>query len=211
MTASELAPKLRPDFGTHARVAAHSLVSFKGCGHLVDGMPAAQAGRVMTTPDAAALVVERAHQLASASVALSVGFEACAKHATNPHVVDAARKLAERHRLLVPSIAQIGLVVGARTRRTAATLERLRWEWLACTAALLDGTPDTRLVGECSRLVHLACEITVALHRGLVPLRSEAASSVKRLLMRLEWARSAVASIESECKKQPPNAVTARS
>jgi len=155
----------------------------------------------ITFPDTA-LILERMRRLTSASAALSAGFDACAKHGRSPHIVDSARALTQEHRSLVSAIACLSILVGAHARPAAATCERLRWEWLASTATLLDGTPDARLVTECARLVHLACEIATALHRDLIVSGSNEASSVASVLERLESTRNVVMDMETACAER---------
>jgi hypothetical protein len=59
--------------------------------------------------------------------------------------------LADAYRSLAAHIAGLALSLGNVPPRTRSTCrERLRWEWLASSARLLDGAPERRLLAECA-------------------------------------------------------------
>ncbi|MBX3188298.1 MAG: hypothetical protein KF819_14865 [Labilithrix sp.] len=123
--------------------------------------------------------VEHLRRLAAACSALTAGFTASAKHARDAHVAEEALTLAEVHRALQDEIAAVGAPLGLVSRPTS-TSERLRWEWLASTAAALDGAPDARMLQECARLERDALAAASAL--AALPFQSVAAA------LRRAWA-----------------------
>jgi hypothetical protein len=69
-----------------------------------------------------------------------VGYELCARRTTDPNVAVAVKNAAE-------SLAKL---VGVQPK--ARTSERLRWEYVASTGALMRGA-DARLLAECARIL----------------------------------------------------------
>jgi hypothetical protein len=98
---------------------------------------------------------DAARKVAQACAALAAGLDVWAKHLDDAAARAAARDLALEHRALVPLLAsETGAFAGAAAAAfVPRTCDRLRWEWLASTSALLDGAPDARLLAECARLV----------------------------------------------------------
>lgn len=99
--------------------------------------------------------VEELRAIASATQAAYLGFEVCARRA-------ATRDVAERMTWLADEARAIAASVGARVPgglRRPSTSERMRWEWLASTAALLDGGAEGRLAEEASRHLLAAAEL----------------------------------------------------
>lgn len=102
--------------------------------------------------------------LAVACANLALGYAVTAKHAHDEHVADHAVMLADAYRSLSAHIAGLALSLGSTPPRTKATCgERLRWEWLASSARLLDGAPDERLLAECLRAQQVADAATAEL------------------------------------------------
>lgn len=104
--------------------------------------------------------------LAVACSNLALGYAVTAKHARDEHVADHAVMLADAYRSLSAHIAGLALSLGSTPPRTKATCgERLRWEWLASSARLLDGAPDERLLAECARAREAADAATAELQQ----------------------------------------------
>lgn len=93
---------------------------------------------------------EEQRRIAAAMQSASLGFDVCARRATD-------RKNAERMTWLAGEARAIAELVADKVAggvRRPTTSERMRWEWLASTAALLDGGADGRIAEEANR--HLA-------------------------------------------------------
>ncbi|AKV01562.1 hypothetical protein AKJ09_08225 [Labilithrix luteola] len=106
--------------------------------------------------------------------------------------METSERLALEHRVLADDIARLAASLGAPLRRTAATCERLRWEWLSSMGASLDGAPDERLLAECMRLLRLACEAADVLARDLSASGTlEAASRARHIQTVLDRVRRA--------------------
>lgn len=104
--------------------------------------------------------------LAVACSNVALGYAVTAKHAGDEHVADHAVMLADAYRSLSAHIAGLALSLGGMPPRTKATCgERLRWEWLASSARLLDGAPDERLLAECARAREAADVATLELQK----------------------------------------------
>lgn len=145
---------------------------------------------------ASPLVVDRVHRLAASCTAVAAGFEACTRHAKGSGLVETAERLALEHRALAEDITRLATNLGTPLRRTAATCERLRWEWLASTGASLDGVPDDRLLAECMRLLRFACEAADVLERDLSASGpTEAASRADRIRSALHRVRRAATAL----------------
>lgn len=152
----------------------------------------AEAPRAPASP----LVVDRVHRLAASCTAVAAGFEACTRHAKGSGIVETAERLAVEHRALAEDITRLATNLGAPVRRTAATCEHLRWEWLASTGSSLDGAPDERLLAECMRLLWFACEAADVLERDLAASGPvEAASRADRIRGALHRVRRAATAL----------------
>lgn len=111
---------------------------------------------------------EHLRKIALACTEAAACYEVLTKRAKSAEVAGDAMELAIRHRACIDALDAIGLPA-----RRASTCERLRWEWFASTAALLDGAADARLAREGARLSRDA----FAAARGLdVPVREELGS-----------------------------------
>lgn len=117
-----------------------------------------RAGRV--APPSEEQVHSAARRVAADSIALSAGFEVWSRHVADGELANAARAMSIEERAIAMALA------GGPTR----TGDRLRWEWLASTAAQLDGAPHARLAAEVLRFVD-------EIERSLRSLERDAASS----------------------------------
>lgn len=93
---------------------------------------------------------EHLRRIAEAAQAASIGFDVCARRACTKDLAERMTWLADEARAIAERAA--AKVPGGVRRPT--TSERMRWEWLASTAALIDGEADGRLAAESNR--HLA-------------------------------------------------------
>jgi hypothetical protein len=82
-----------------------------------------------------------------------VGFDLCARRTRDEKICVAARSAARFLRYLVESTIAAAAAQGIDARPRARTADRLRWEWLASTATVVDGVADGRLLAECARLL----------------------------------------------------------
>lgn len=94
-----------------------------------------------------------ARLVASACNAASVGFELCARRTQDERIAVAAKSAASFLRSLLDATIAAASSWGIDARPRAQTRERLRWEWLASTATVVDGCPDVRLIAECARIL----------------------------------------------------------
>lgn len=126
--------------------------------------PSAPVAAARSAPE----MVDALRRVAEACAAAAVGLDACAKHAHDRALAGESSELAREHRALADELAGVAASLGAGARRSS-TCERLRWEWLASTAGVLDGAPDTRLFTECLRTQECAChcaELAIAAASG---------------------------------------------
>jgi hypothetical protein len=100
--------------------------------------------------------VDELRTLACALHASAVGFEVCARRARTQASATRMTKVAANARAIAEEAS--ARVPGGVRRPT--TSERMGWEWLASTAALLDGGAEGRLADEANR--HLAIAVTCA-------------------------------------------------
>jgi hypothetical protein len=91
--------------------------------------------------------------IASACSAAAVGFDLCAVRTPDDMIAVAAKSAAAFLRSLLDATVAAADSAGIDARPRARTGDRLRWEWLASTATILDGAPDGRLVSECARIL----------------------------------------------------------
>lgn len=89
----------------------------------------------------------RLRAVAAAAHGAALGFGVCARREPARARADALAELADELRAI--AIATAAEVPGGV--RPPSTSERLRWEWLASTAALLDGGAARRLVADAGR------------------------------------------------------------
>lgn len=91
--------------------------------------------------------------LAVACSSLALGYSVTAKHARDEQIADRAIILADTYRSISALLAGLARSLGDEpTLRTKATCgERLRWEWIASSARIMDGAPEGRLLDECAR------------------------------------------------------------
>jgi hypothetical protein len=129
----------------------------------------AVAARGRSGPSAAAAAVAAAigdalGRLAAVSSNLAVGFGVIAKTTRDAHLARECASLAAAHRAIAEEVAAVAATLGISVPSVRSTCgERLRWEWLASSARLLDGTAELRLVGECARLQREASELAASL------------------------------------------------
>lgn len=97
-------------------------------------------------PDAALAMV-------SACNAAAVGFDLCARRTDDETIAVAARSAAACVRALAGATVSAARGLGIDARPRVRTCDRLRWEWLASTAMVVDGSADGRLLAECARIL----------------------------------------------------------
>lgn len=102
--------------------------------------------------------------ITSACTAAAVGFDLCAARTHDETIAVAAKNAAAFLRSLGQATEAAARAKGIEARPRERTCDRLRWEWLASTATVLDGSSDARLAGECARLLS---EVDVASGRNL--------------------------------------------
>ena len=107
----------------------------------------------MTTSGALGKTREAALSIAAACIAASGGFDLCARRTQDETIAVAAASAAAHLRVLFDATVAAAAATGIEARPRARTCDRLRWEWLASTATVLDGAPDARLLAECARIL----------------------------------------------------------
>ena len=107
----------------------------------------------MITPNGLGKLPDAALAVASACNAASVGFDLCARRTQDERIAVAAKSAARFLRSLLDATIAAASTWGIDARPRARTCERLRWEWLASTATVVDGCPDVRLIAECARIL----------------------------------------------------------
>ena len=107
----------------------------------------------MTTSGALGKTREAALSIATACNAAVGGFDLCARRTQDETIAVAAQNAAAHLRSLFHATIEAAAAKGIDARPRARTCDRLRWEWLASTATVLDGAPDRRLLSECARLL----------------------------------------------------------
>lgn len=142
-------------------------------------------------------VTEQAQRLAAACAAMSAGFRACAKYTRNEALAESVTAMALEQESLADAVDRIGAALGVSPRRTTGMSESLRWEWLASTATLLDGSSDVRVLAECMRWMRAACDAA----RGLELVSShgawELSSDVRTVAAALDRAYGDAGSLAS--------------
>jgi hypothetical protein len=111
---------------------------------------------VRLSSSASADDVDDLRAVAIALMAAATGFDVCTRRAQNPDDARRMATLAEGAKRIADDVS--AQVPGGVRRPT--TSERLRWEWLASTAALLDGGAEGRVAEEAQR--HIALAVTAA-------------------------------------------------
>lgn len=119
-------------------------------------IPRERESSVRLRSERAAIDADDLRALATATDAAAQGLSVCARRAGSREVAADAAALAQTLGALAARAKE--RVPGGMRR--ASTSERLRWEWLASTAALLDGGAERRIAEEVAR--HLAQAETVA-------------------------------------------------
>lgn len=122
------------------------------------------------TPDLVELL-ERVAQAADATIA---GLSVLARHAASGPLGALAGDVTEEMRGVVSTVRFVEGALGGEPQATRrSTCQRLRWEWLASTGALLDGSPVPRLRSEClatlARATEAAERLADAVAGGQVP------------------------------------------
>lgn len=115
--------------------------------------------------DAARLATDMV-RLAVASSTLAVGYAVTARHTLDEHLAAKCSALAGLHRVIAADLAMLIALSGALPPRVTSTCgERLRWEWLASSARLIDGAAEDRLLAECARIQHEADDAAALVER----------------------------------------------
>ncbi len=107
----------------------------------------------MTTSSALGKAAEIALSIATACNAAAGGFDLCARRTQDETIAVAAENAATFLRSLSEATVAAAAAWGVDARPRARTCDRLRWEWLASTGAVVDGSPDARLLSECTRIL----------------------------------------------------------
>jgi len=107
----------------------------------------------MTTSSALGKAVDAALSIATACDSAAGGFDLCAQRTQEETIAVAARNAAAFLRSLSEATIATAAALGVHARPRARTGDRLRWEWLASTGAIVDGAPDRRLLSECARIL----------------------------------------------------------
>ncbi len=104
-------------------------------------------------------------RVATTSEACVVGLAVLARHGKDAPIATLAADLAEELRGVASTVrfvaSALGLGEDVHVRRS--TCERLRWEWLASTGSLVDGSPAGRLRAECLAVLARAAEAATRL------------------------------------------------
>lgn len=130
------------------RVARGRWGGAKGRGNTRSAAPAE-----MTTSGALGKAADAALAIATACNAASVGFDLCARRTQDETIAVAATNAAAFLRSLSEVTVAAAASKGIDAQPRARTCDRLRWEWLASTASVVDGEPDGRLLSECARIL----------------------------------------------------------
>jgi len=118
-------------------------------------------------------------RLAITSSNLAVGYAVTARHAADEGLVAECVSLASLHRAVASELASLLASAGAPPPRIITTCgERLRWEWLASSARLIDGASESRLLAECARIRGEADDAAAELVRS----DAELPSALRRIL-----------------------------
>lgn len=107
----------------------------------------------MTTRRDPGKLPDAARAMVSACDAAAAGFDLCARRTDDETIAVAARSAAACVRALAGATVSAARGLGIDARPRARTCDRLRWEWLASTAMVVDGSADGRLLDECARVL----------------------------------------------------------
>jgi hypothetical protein len=83
----------------------------------------------------------------------AIGFELLSRRTRDASVAVAVESAAHHLRSLLDVAVTAAAHRGIDARPRARTKDRLRWEWLASTAVVVDGESDRRLLSECARIL----------------------------------------------------------
>jgi hypothetical protein len=98
--------------------------------------------------------------VAAACREAATGFELCARRTREPSTAVAAKSAAKNLRAVLEAVLDAAAFHRVEAPPRARTGERLRWEWLASTAAVVDGgEPSARLLAECARVLGSALDV----------------------------------------------------
>jgi hypothetical protein len=122
----------------------------------VDIPPERESGIRLRDDASTSASVDQLRAIAAAAQAAHLGFDVCARRARTKEIAQRMVCLADEARTIAETASE--RVPGGVRRPT--TSERMRWEWLASTAALLDGGAEGRLSEEANR--HLAIALAAA-------------------------------------------------
>lgn len=100
-----------------------------------------------------AKVIESTRVIASVCHTVAAGFDLCVRRTRDERIAVASRNAAAFLRALFEFTVAAAAEQGIDARPRARTGDRLRWEWLASTATVVDGNPDARLLSECARML----------------------------------------------------------
>jgi hypothetical protein len=95
---------------------------------------------------------------AGACASAAMGFELLAERTRDGAIGVAARNAAACLRGVIAGAVTAAEAYGVDARPRHRTGERLRWEWLASTATVVDGAADERILAECARILAAAVE-----------------------------------------------------
>ncbi len=98
-------------------------------------------------------IAEGAVAITAACSAAIAGFELCASRGRDSRIAVAAKNASEALRVLFASVITAADDLGIDAHPRRRTCDRLRWEWLASTATVIDGHPEGRLLSECARVL----------------------------------------------------------
>jgi hypothetical protein len=107
----------------------------------------------MITPSPAGKLADVVFSIAAACSGAIVGFDLCARRTRDETIAVAARCAAAFLRALLDATVEAAWFHGIEVRPRPRTGERMRWEWLASTATVVDGSTERRLLAECARIL----------------------------------------------------------
>jgi hypothetical protein len=91
--------------------------------------------------------------MAAACSSAATGFELLVRRTRERSIAAAAKGAAAHLRSVAEAAVAEAAARGLDARLRARTGDRLRWEWLASTASVVDGSPDERVLEECARVL----------------------------------------------------------
>lgn len=113
-------------------------------------------------------------RLAISSANLAAGYGVTARHSSDERLVAECVALASLHGAVASDLASLLASRGAPPPRVTMTCgERLRWEWLASSARLIDGAAESRLLAECARIRGEADDAAAVLLRAGAEMPTE--------------------------------------